>query len=55
MLEPVVRPFLNSPNDQNMLLHDVNARLNRADTTEEYKNQHHIFHGRARRQTLNPI
>ena len=42
MLEPVVRPFLNSPNDQHMVLQDENARLHRSDTTEEYNNQHHI-------------
>ena len=41
MVEPIVRPFLNPTNDKRMVLQDENARLHRADTTEEYKNQHH--------------
>ena len=37
MLEPVVSPFLNYPNDQHMVLQSENAN-----TSEEYKYQHHI-------------
>ena len=42
MFEPIVRPFLNSPNDQNMVLQDENARLHLAGTIKEYKNHQHM-------------
>ena len=42
ILEPVVRPFLNSPEGQNMVLQDDNARPHRARIIEDYKNQHNI-------------
>ena len=42
ILEPVVRPFLNSQEGINMILQDDNARPHRARIIEEYKNQHSI-------------
>ena len=42
ILEPVVRRFLNSPEGQNMVLQDDNARPHRARIIEDYKNQHNI-------------
>ena len=42
ILEPVVRPFLNSPEGQNMILQDDNARPHRARIIDDNKNQHNI-------------
>lgn len=42
ILEPVVRPFLNSPEGQNMVLQDDNARPHRARIIQEYKTQQNI-------------
>ncbi|MEW8333589.1 MAG: transposase, partial [Candidatus Thiodiazotropha sp.] len=42
ILEPVVRPFLNSPEGQNTVLQDDNATPHRARIIQEYKNQQNI-------------
>ena len=42
ILEHVVRPFINSPEGQNFVCQDDNARIHRAGIIEEYKNQHNV-------------
>ena len=42
ILEPIVRPFLESPNGEGMSFQDDNARHHRARVIDDYKNAHNI-------------
>ena len=42
ILEPKVRPFLESPNRQGMRLQDDNVRSHRARVIDDHKNAHNI-------------